>query len=47
VPEVKRKSVKEVIVGQYRVIYRIKRDEVAVLTVRHSRQRLKRADFGG
>ncbi len=47
VPEAKRKSVREVLIGQYRVIYRMKKEEVAVLTVRHGRQRLKRAELGG
>jgi len=40
VPEIRRASVREVIHGDYRVIYRIKRAGIAVLTVRHGRQNL-------
>jgi plasmid stabilization system protein ParE len=38
VPEVRRASIREVIHGAFRIIYRIERTRVAVLTVRHSRQ---------
>lgn len=38
VPEVRRSTVREVIHGGYRIIYRVEPDRVAVLTVRHSRQ---------
>lgn len=38
VPEVRRGTVREVIHGRYRIIYRVEPDRVAVLTVRHSRQ---------
>lgn len=38
VPEIRRESIREVIHGAFRIIYRIEADRVAVLTVRHSRQ---------
>ena len=40
VPEVKRPNIRELIFKNYRVIYRIERKQLAILTVRHSRQRL-------
>lgn len=40
VPEWKRPSVREVIVGSYRVMYSIKAEEIIVFGVRHSRRRL-------
>jgi len=39
VPEVEHRSdLREVIERDYRVIYRVDRDQIVVLTVRHSRQ---------
>ena len=40
VPEVKRPNVREIIFGNYRVIYRVERKRVSILTVRHGKQRL-------
>jgi toxin ParE1/3/4 len=40
VSEVKRPNVREIIFKSYRVIYRVERKQVSVLTVRHGRQRL-------
>ncbi|MFP4599150.1 MAG: type II toxin-antitoxin system RelE/ParE family toxin [Persicimonas sp.] len=40
VPEVGRADIRELIHDGYRIIYRIETDQVAVLTVRHSRQQL-------
>ena len=40
VPEVKRPNLRELIFKNYRVIYRIERKQVAILTVRHGKQRL-------
>ena len=40
VPEVKRPNIRELIFKHYRLIYRIERKQLAILTVRHSRQRL-------
>lgn len=40
VPEVKRPNIREIVFKGYRVIYRVERKRVSVLTVRHGRQRL-------
>ncbi len=40
VPEVKRPNIREIIFRNYRVIYRVERKRVSVLTVRHGKQRL-------
>ncbi len=40
VPEVKRPNIREIIFGNYRVIYRVERKRVSVLAVRHGKQRL-------
>lgn len=40
VPEVKRPNIREIIFKNYRVIYRIERKQVSILTVRHGKQRL-------
>jgi toxin ParE1/3/4 len=40
VSEVKRPNIREIIFKSYRVIYRVERKQVSVLTVRHGRQRL-------
>lgn len=38
VPEVRREAVREVIHGNFRIIYRMEQTRIAVLTVRHARQ---------
>ena len=40
VPEAGRQNIREVIQGKYRIVYRVDKQQVVVLTVRHSRQRL-------
>jgi plasmid stabilization system protein ParE len=40
VPEYRRDTIREVFEGDYRIIYRIRNQQVDVLTVRHSAQRL-------
>jgi len=40
VPEVKRPNIREIIFKNYRVIYRIERSRLSILTVRHGKQRL-------
>jgi plasmid stabilization system protein ParE len=40
VPEIGVVSIREVIFGQYRVIYRIKDREITILTVRHGKRLL-------
>lgn len=44
VPEIRRPSVREIIQGDYRLIYRVDPDAVVILTVRHARQRVTPAD---
>ena len=40
VPEVNRPDIREIIFKKYRVIYRVARQQVSILTVPHGRQRL-------
>ena len=40
VPEVGRAEIREVIYGQYRVIYRLEEKQLFILTVRHQRRQL-------
>jgi plasmid stabilization system protein ParE len=40
VPELDRPEVRELLFGNYRVIYRIEEDELVILTVRHGRRLL-------
>ncbi|MFQ5799952.1 MAG: type II toxin-antitoxin system RelE/ParE family toxin [Bacteroidota bacterium] len=40
VPEVGREDIREIILGNYRIIYRVLPDEVEVLTVHHGARRL-------
>lgn len=37
-PEIKRKEIREIIFGNYRIIYRIERLNIAILTIRHTKQ---------
>ena len=41
VPELNRKKIREIILGNYRIIYRIKKDIVEILTVYHSARLLE------
>lgn len=45
VPELKRADIREIIHRNYRVIYRVRKGRVAILTIRHGRQRLPLADL--
>lgn len=38
VPEVNRKEIRELIFGNYRIIYRLKKTFISILTIRHSKQ---------
>ncbi len=38
VPELNRKDIRELIFGNYRIIYRIDDDVIYILTIRHSKQ---------
>ena len=46
VPELKLRSVREVIEGNYRIIYKVvSKDLIHILTVHHSRRQLKRTEI--
>jgi toxin ParE1/3/4 len=47
VPEFEEATLREVIFGQYRIIYRLVDDEVRVLTVRHGNRLLGGEDIEG
>lgn len=47
VPEVGRPSIREVIYGDYRVIYKVEAKAIGVLTVRHGRRRLEPREVKG
>ena len=38
VPEIKQESFREIIHGNYRIIYKVESEHVAILTVRHGKQ---------
>ena len=40
VPEINRKEIREVILGNYRIVYRLKEEETEILTVHHGAQLL-------
>jgi toxin ParE1/3/4 len=45
VPEIKRPDIREVLHGHYRIVYRIRQGQIAVLTVRHGKQRLPSSEI--
>ncbi len=45
VPEVKRSDIRELVEGNYRIIYRIESDRILILTIRHTKQLLKKSDI--
>jgi plasmid stabilization system protein ParE len=46
VPEANRKEIREIFYGAYRIIYRIEKEGVKILTVRHRKQILPMEDLG-
>ena len=44
-PEIRRLSIREIIHGDYRIVYRIKREQIAILTVRHGKQLLAKREL--
>ncbi len=38
VPEIERKEIREILYGNYRVIYRIEKTSISILTIRHGKQ---------
>jgi len=47
VPELKKEDHRELSYGSYRIIYRIDAKQISILTVRHSRRLLDRAEIDG
>lgn len=45
VPEIGRKDIREILFGNYRIIYRTLQNKITILTVRHSKQSLPKDDF--
>ena len=43
VPELKRPDIRELIEGEYRIIYRLESNRIYILTVYHSKQLLKKS----
>jgi plasmid stabilization system protein ParE len=37
-PEILRKEIREIIFGNYRIIYRIEKTKISILTIRHGKQ---------
>ena len=46
VPELGKESIREVLFGDYRIVYRLLPDEVQILTIRHGQQILSARDLG-
>ena len=46
VPEVGRKDIRELIFGNYRIIYRLENKSISILTVRHGKQILPVEEIG-
>ncbi len=45
VPEIRRPEIRELIEGEYRIIYRLETNIISVLTIYHSKQLLKKSDI--
>ena len=45
VPETKRTDILEIFYGNYRIIYRLRQNEISILTVRHGKQILPQEDI--
>jgi len=46
VPEFQRPDLREIIYGKYRIIYRVRKNSVEILTIRHSLQLLDEHELG-
>ncbi|MEI7901696.1 MAG: type II toxin-antitoxin system RelE/ParE family toxin [bacterium] len=46
VPEIQRPEIREIVYGEYRILYRVSSATVALLTVRHGRRLLSENDLG-
>ena len=47
VPELKREEIREIFFESYRVVYKVKTEQVDILTIRHMRQLLDEDDIEG
>lgn len=47
VPEIGKKEIREILLGNYRIIYRLKQNAVEILTVYHSARLLSSVDITG
>ena len=45
VPELKRSDIRELIEGNYRIIYRLESEYISILTIRHSKQLLNKTEI--
>lgn len=45
VPEIKRADIREIIEGNYRIIYRVEPERISILTIRHGKQLLNKNDI--
>lgn len=45
VPEVNREEIREVFLGEYRIIYRVNKGEIIILTIRNFKQLLPKEDI--
>lgn len=45
VPEMKRQDIREILLGNYRIIYRIEDQYISILTVRHGKQLLSKENL--
>lgn len=45
VPEIKHNQFREIIYGNYRIIYRIEKNQISILTIRHGKQILPIEDI--
>ena len=46
VPELRRADIRELLLGNYRIVYRVEARRVAILTVRHLRRRFDPEEVG-
>ncbi|MCK4447160.1 MAG: type II toxin-antitoxin system RelE/ParE family toxin [Candidatus Marinimicrobia bacterium] len=42
IPEIKRADIREIVEGNYRIIYRVESERISILTIRHGRQLLNK-----
>ena len=45
VPELMQDNYRELLIGNYRIIYKLEKDKIFILSVRHSKQLLDKNDF--